>query len=156
MISGTLKPEAIQLFCKYRESDREVFLDEIDRFIWGANRTLQEHVEIRKACVERGKTLRAPSGGRRGRPEGKRKESSLQTAQSSQEHYDPGSANTQQGVEDEFDKDWAQHGWLRTICMTLGDSSSNRRVFLSQILLFILDADKGEACPDSAANRQVR
>jgi hypothetical protein len=144
MIGGTLKPEAIQLFCEYRKSWREVFLDEIDRFIWGANRTVQERAEIRKACLERGKALRAPSGGRRGRPLSANKEPPIEMTQSLPEHSDPGTANTEQGTVHESDQDWAQHGWFRTVCMCLGDIPANRSVFLREILLFILDADKGE------------
>lgn len=144
MVGETLKPETVELFRKYREAHREVFLDEIDRFIWGANHTLQEHAEVRKVCVERGKGLRAPSGGKRGRPRGTTKESCPDGESSSLQQSDRNIAHAEQGVENELDKDWMEHGWFRTVCMFLGDVPANRPLFLREILLFILDADKRE------------
>jgi hypothetical protein len=144
MIGGTLKPKTIELFRKYRESHREIFLNEIQCFIWGANRTPLELAEIRKACVERGKSLRVPSGVRRGRPRRNESEPPVETAQKSPEQSDRAGANFEQSIADEFDKDWAEHGWFYSVCMCLGDFRANRPVFLREILLFIRDANKTE------------
>jgi len=145
MAGETLKPEAVELFRKYRASDRAVFLDEILTFIWGANHTGEEHSAILKAAVERGKSLRRPTGAKRGRPRGSGKQSpqdgpecdAIQSRPT--EHSDSGA-----DVAEEFARDWKQHRWFRTVCMTLGDFPAKRPLFLTEILTFIRDARRDE------------
>ncbi|MGB6877589.1 MAG: hypothetical protein WBD87_16315 [Candidatus Acidiferrales bacterium] len=150
MSGEKLKPEIIALFLDYEASHRDVFLDEILRFIWGANHTRQELNELRKVAVERGKSLRLSTGGRQSQPSLQQKaphrEKPLGGPRESEQSYEDDS-----DADDSFSRDWSRHGHFRTICMALGDIPANRPLFLERILQFVLAADKAEL----AAIREV-
>lgn len=123
-------PFAIQ--CRqYAQDHRDVFLDEIRRFIRGANNTREELRAIRVAAKAR-RHLIVGSGkrGKRGRPRGaKRPSSAIMKTEQIQEPesvlYDP-------------------HQGFRNSCMVCGDIPNLREVFLREILLFIASANKSE------------
>ena len=153
MVGGNLKVETIALFRKYGEIHRDVFLEEIVGvsgglgFIGGHGSTREELDAILRSCIERGKALRAPTGRKRGRPRGSNgriRQAMSRSHLSESSSVAQGCVNSQGWDEDEFARDWAEHGWFRTVCMVLGDIPANRPSLLEQILLFIQRSNRSE------------
>ncbi len=125
MTGETLRPEIAELFRKYRESYREVFLDEIAFGSIRGARTPAELDSIYRACVSRAKELRVPTGRQRGRPR-----SGVSAAQSP--------------TRERALSDSREHDWFRELCMIMGDFPANRPLLCHQIMLFIQGADRRE------------
>jgi hypothetical protein len=144
-----LKPEFSELFQRYRESESklEVFSEEIVRWIRGEACTREELDAILRACVERGKELRAPTGRKRGRP--RRMDRQAKPCSSAGMGTEL-SRFIASGSDDwkEFyrasERDRKEHGGFREICMVMGDFPANRPLFLEQVVLFIRGTDQRE------------
>lgn len=141
-----LKPEISELLRTYCESHSNVFLEEVVRpagFIRGAGCTKEELDAIYAACVTRGKELRAPKGRRRGRPSGNNRMALAKVPPDSLILSDL-AKYVAGGPQELWDRDQAQHGWFRDVCVALGDVPANRPLFLKEILLFIQDSKARE------------
>lgn len=140
-MTKVLNRETSELFRSYRESRRDVFLEETQRFIQGYGCTHQELNAVFRVCVARAKALRAPTGRKRGRP---RAGEGL-TAEPPSRPLESGQAQFIAGAPYElWERDWREHGWFREVCMVLSDFPANRPLLLEQINLFISEANQRE------------
>lgn len=146
MTGETLKPEIAELFRKYRESDRHIFLEVIlwpSGFIAGAACTADELDAIYTACVARARKLRAPRGRKRGRPR-------TGTPLVNDAPHEPVVSELAMwlagGGSDEklLSRDQRQHGWFRDVWMVCGDRLASRLLLLEQTCLFIDGANMSE------------
>lgn len=118
---------------EYSSKHRDVFLEEIKRFIRAANSTREELAETRKACQSRRQSLRGNR--KRGRPLGPKPGSSRNVLNVQAAHHQI----------DEFESPLNDpHLRFRTDWMMTSDFSYLRPALLQQILLFIADAEKNE------------